>query len=934
MQAKKVFFIFILLLFLILAKPLFFFADEVDYPDLPNVPAPTPEQGLPSYVNYIFNIALALGGLVAFGVLIWGGVLYLTSAGNPEQIGSAKKKLTSALSGLLILFAIYLILTTINPDLVSLQLPEIIGTPPSGPLTPTEPQKLELVFKEIPLGTIAESILAKNISCFDKDRNLIDCQQSECIIDNQHAGQYICQKGQVLQGAVENIFSSETDFRYCYQYDENGNKEKLLENNDQYQCLQNLIDAIEIKTQKLIDLSNELNSLLKNGCKCSNCSTGWCTTKKSEGCSYCDSHCSCCGGPRGDKSCNPNEGIFKSGYDPCSNRKEIDIKREEIKILIENGDPTDYSNDNYEKEVYNTAKENLGVNEKFLSLNEAKRRIEGIKNDLENGLNDLKKAENLMKTPFGKRLTLAEYFVLKQQSQIPVQKEEFGNYKIEKYCFYFNCNSTTNKDLCNSCGLSNQKRMCRIETANNISVEDYVFLGDPATFYLIKQCKEYADENSCKRANCNWSEDGCWGDTGQEYLEETLQGKSSLNIEEEKGFIKSLIPIGETVDETEVFVSKILSPVQIIGENLQNVINAGNDLYGFPEQCECSSRCTNSSKCKSCGCCRRCDCDEPPCGCCASDYCCSGCTTCAPRQGGSDYYVCPINDIEARIKDISKKTSDKDNYIEASSINEQKKESKATFTINLDPNCESYAIQLLDPCDSSLWMRFYKTAVLERDGENLNYQIPAPEGSYSDYPTYWEVNRETIGWGKYSSCQDPATFYLDLLGEIKWSGSSKLIITLETNYKVDSNYSFQATIKKSCSGYLQSIKTAKQRLSNLTEAKNLTKSDPNRCTLLDKLSLSRDRLEKCITGYGFAFKESSKKRIFSSKIGLDLVYLGKWIILPDFPYPPLKGELNAYPYNSSMLTDEQKEICRNNKDSLKCSDYIKDLLENYYCLYE
>ncbi|MDD5638812.1 MAG: hypothetical protein PHO28_02825, partial [Candidatus Pacebacteria bacterium] len=81
MQAKKVFFIFILLLFLILAKPLFFFADEVDYPDLPNVPAPTPEQGLPSYVNYIFNIALALGGLVAFGVLIWGGVLYLTSAG-------------------------------------------------------------------------------------------------------------------------------------------------------------------------------------------------------------------------------------------------------------------------------------------------------------------------------------------------------------------------------------------------------------------------------------------------------------------------------------------------------------------------------------------------------------------------------------------------------------------------------------------------------------------------------------------------------------------------------------------------------------------------------------------------------------------------------------------------------------------------------------
>ena len=125
MLKKQKYFVFILFLLL----PLFsLFADEVDYPDLPNVPAPTPEQGLPSYVNYIFNIALALGGLVAFGVLIWGGVLYLTSAGNPEQVGSAKKKLTSAISGLLILLCVYLILTTINPDLALLSSSTISST--------------------------------------------------------------------------------------------------------------------------------------------------------------------------------------------------------------------------------------------------------------------------------------------------------------------------------------------------------------------------------------------------------------------------------------------------------------------------------------------------------------------------------------------------------------------------------------------------------------------------------------------------------------------------------------------------------------------------------------------------------------------------------------------------------------------------------------
>jgi len=56
--------------------------------------------------------------------------LYLTSAGNPEQIGNAKKKLTNSVSGLLILLCVYLILTTINPDLALLSLTTI--NPTSG----------------------------------------------------------------------------------------------------------------------------------------------------------------------------------------------------------------------------------------------------------------------------------------------------------------------------------------------------------------------------------------------------------------------------------------------------------------------------------------------------------------------------------------------------------------------------------------------------------------------------------------------------------------------------------------------------------------------------------------------------------------------------------------------------------------------------------
>ncbi len=116
MFKKQKYLVFILFLLL----PFFsLLAAETDYPALPTAPSPTPEEGLPSYVHYIFNLALTIGGLVAFGVLIWGGVLYLTSAGNPEQIGNAKKKLLGAFLGLLILFAVYLILTIVNPDLVA-----------------------------------------------------------------------------------------------------------------------------------------------------------------------------------------------------------------------------------------------------------------------------------------------------------------------------------------------------------------------------------------------------------------------------------------------------------------------------------------------------------------------------------------------------------------------------------------------------------------------------------------------------------------------------------------------------------------------------------------------------------------------------------------------------------------------------------------------
>ena len=118
-------------------------------------------------------------------------------------------------------------------------------------------------------------------------------------------------------------------------------------------------------------------------------------------------------------------------------------------------------------------------------------------------------------------------------------------------------------------------------------------------------------------------------------------------------------------------------------------------------------------------------------------------------------------------------------------------------------------------------------------------------------------------------------------------------------------------------------------------ATGLLAGDPNRCTLLHQLKISRDRLRKCITGYGFPVKEGKvKMRVLNSKIALDLVYLGDLVILPDFPHPASTTALNCYPYNSPILTSSQKMDCLKNKDSKECLEYIKDLLENYYCCEE
>ena len=98
---------------------------NLTYPKLPGAPDINlvGNQSLTGIVVWLYVFIVGISGLAAFVMIIWGGVQWMTSAGNPTKTTEAKDKIQKALLGLLLILASFLILQIINPDLVLLQEP-------------------------------------------------------------------------------------------------------------------------------------------------------------------------------------------------------------------------------------------------------------------------------------------------------------------------------------------------------------------------------------------------------------------------------------------------------------------------------------------------------------------------------------------------------------------------------------------------------------------------------------------------------------------------------------------------------------------------------------------------------------------------------------------------------------------------------------------
>jgi len=120
---------------------LFLFAARVFAQVKVSVTIPGPNgtgTGIGGFIDNFYRFSLMIGGVLAFGAVVYGGIKYIFAAGNPSGQSEGRDWITGAIWGLLLLAGAYLLLNVINPNLTNLALPtltavqQVQGTSGSG----------------------------------------------------------------------------------------------------------------------------------------------------------------------------------------------------------------------------------------------------------------------------------------------------------------------------------------------------------------------------------------------------------------------------------------------------------------------------------------------------------------------------------------------------------------------------------------------------------------------------------------------------------------------------------------------------------------------------------------------------------------------------------------------------------------------------------
>lgn len=859
------------------------------------------------YIIYLFNFTLGVGAVIAFFVIVAAGIKLLQSQGNPSQISEAKQKIINAFIGLAVLLTSYILLTTINPDIINIQNINLGGTGITVPvITPVPPvdEVTNYNFQEIPLGTVTEGILMADSS----KKNGLPCYD------------YLDDKDNIKDASGRIVIGDTID------QNEDGvidSKDYLL-NKDAFYCIKLLDKAIKNKTEyHLKELINELDALLQTNCSCKNCyyphllsepydcdvseCTPPCVVYKKQTCrgyvqtcSRCPSchyFCGCCGSY--ENGCEDAPGWTEDNKvnKSCKNTPQINCKRQEIKQLVDGTTPDDYCFEDGYISWWNESDDNRNeVSQKMTTFQKAMQRMGLFKQYYIDEVAELAKAETKMKDPYGERLTSSElYSNVEMKSNVSVTKTPFDGYDKSRYCEEANCveykmdpdNPTKylydqyDQKICNKYDFNAKDRACKMDpvvsatddcknattdSEREICKEYYTYMGDAATFYYSS---DYNNDAKNENQVMDQSDNKC--NVSEQDMDKEMYG--------------GLIPIGEVVDYTEAWGTEVARVIQTMIDEVNGIATTAMTISDFPTQCECSGNCTQSIPISCCTC---------PCegeGCCSTKYCQSNeCSNCEPREvyrkddcsTVSILYPTGCNSCTGRSRPIysSKPIARPDYYV-------------CPFK-----NMCGYVRSIYQVGDISNSC-FYASANLTEEAQK-------------------EEKRKQIGYLPRFEIREKMLFDLSGMninnGHFS-AGAAALFPELDCLIGCDAVISTGITCD---SATFQAI--------------------PNRFAIFNMLKTSRERINGCVKGYSLPYKQTADNvRVLSCYEGVN----SDLVILPEFPYPDKSKEanpyINCYPYNSSSLTPQQKKVCfyninRTGTDSNPgCLTITKNYMDNYYC---
>lgn len=128
---KHTYLIFIFTVVVILAQSQAVLALEITYPIIPGAPIIGANSNLVQYINYFFIFAVITAGFIGVMSIVISGLQILVFAGSPGAMGAAKERIIGSMLGIVLLMLSFVILRTINPELIAPQ-ETPVGLLPSG----------------------------------------------------------------------------------------------------------------------------------------------------------------------------------------------------------------------------------------------------------------------------------------------------------------------------------------------------------------------------------------------------------------------------------------------------------------------------------------------------------------------------------------------------------------------------------------------------------------------------------------------------------------------------------------------------------------------------------------------------------------------------------------------------------------------------------